>query len=243
VLPEKSKLTSFGDRNVDLRYGARLDFDATSGDVLTINETTYVKVNNASDAIGTYIKTQVGQLPDDQCGSQASLAEIGVRTYAGLLTVTIPLRAEQWGCAFGVRAQLASGRLTFTASFRPSVQNGKLKLTPSVSHTGNLVSTVPDIDTGVTSQIQTQIESATSDVVRAVRDTVEGVQKTLDEMQAQANDPTTVLKPLYDPKVMSVGFNMNGGALVLTQARTAQAREGTACKIRGIAPAKWIELN
>jgi hypothetical protein len=239
VLPEKSIPISLKSRPVNVLVKGRLDFQSSQDNIYVILEETTATIPAASQVIENVIKDEVGDLPNDPCGSQASLGTVDAGVTNNNLRVQAPLSAEQWGCAIGVKAQLASGALLFKILFTPQVVASKPVLVPVVSHTGEISSNIPDIDATFTATIEEQIRAATASAIDTVQRAVGRIQSRLDSMQSSLDDASASIQPLYHPSVKSIQFRAVGDAILLVQQRTSEAREGTTCAIKKFALEKW----
>jgi hypothetical protein len=61
--------------------------------------------------------------------------------------------------------------------------------------------------------------------------------------QSKFEDPTKEAQPIYHLKLLSIEFTQEGGTLVLTQKRQAEAREPTSCAIRQLGLEKSKAVN
>jgi len=222
VLPERSTPTNFAGRAINVRFGAKLEFSNSQDKVYTISESAFAKIDSAQRVISELIRDEVGSLPDDQCGSRAALGETAVASSSGSLVVHLPLKGEQWGCALGIKAKLASGTLLYTVILSPRVAESKLVLVPSVSQSGELVSTIPDIDPTLTATISDRLKDATTEAMDAVSNAVSRIQGKFDAISANLDDQTEAIRPIYHPKVTFIGFIQDGDSISLVQRRLAR---------------------
>ena len=239
TLPEKKLPVQLDGALIDVRIGGHLEFKSEEGNLYTITEITYGKLDRAKTVISRLILDEVGALPNEECGTRATLGDIGLSVSAGNLIISIPLNGEQWDTFIGICGLLASGTLSFEALFTPEIVEFKLVLHPNITHTGELQSTVPAIDDSITQMIDTRLEEATSNATGVVNGAVEKLRGKLDAIQSNVDDPLEAAKAVYHPEVKYIGFSLENGTLTLTQKRQAQAREGTTCAIRRLALETW----
>jgi hypothetical protein len=239
VLPERTIPIALKAKPVNVFIKGRLNFQASQDNTYAILEETTATIPAARKAIENVIKDEVGALPNDPCGAQASLGSVEAGVTNNNLLVQVPLNGEQWGCVIGVKGQIASGTLLFKIIFAPRIVDSKLVLMPAVSQTGEISSNIPDIDATVTEAIKKQTQNATASAVDAVKQAVGRIQSRLDNMQSNLDDATAPIRPIYHPTVKSVQFRAAGDAILLVQERASEAREGTTCAIRKLALEKW----
>jgi hypothetical protein len=243
VLPERTAPITLNDSTMNVQIGARIDFQNSQDKLYAITETSYPKIASAETVISDLIKPEVRDLPNDPCGTRATLGEVSVGTTPDNLTVNLPLSGEQWGCGLGIKGQLASGTLMFQIVFTPLIADNKVTFTSIVSpHTGELLSTVPNIDTSLTEEIDDAINKATLDAINSVKNTVSVLQSRLDNMQSDIPEPADPIKAIYHPKITSFQFRQEGSSILLIQKRQTETREGTTCAIRRLAAEKWISF-
>jgi hypothetical protein len=242
TLPAKYFPSQLGRQQLSIGVDARLDFQLNQQGTFTITETVNARLPNARDAVSRYLQEQTSDLPNEDCGAQLSVDNSDVATNVGDLVIITVIQGQEWGCMINVKALLAEGTLTFRIAFHPTLANKKIKLTPTVTHTGNLMSTIPDIDPELTARVDEQIRGSIEHIVEEIDKSAAGVGQKLDSMQSSTTDPTEALEPLYRPQFLSIAFALHGAALLLTQKRQATSREGTACTIRSVAASKWNEI-
>jgi len=240
-LPEKAIPVKMGIRTIPIRVAGRLEFNGPQNSLYAIREITLAKMPDAPNQIARLIADEVGPLPSDDCGARASLGQTDLSTSNNALVISVPLHAEKWGCFIGVKALVASGTLIFRVSFTPQIAQSKFVLVPTATHSGELTSTIPDIDVSFTQMIQDNLREATSDLVRAVDRAISNIQAKLDTIQTDVSAPDN-LKALYHPVVKRVGFSLEAGTLTLSQERQTELREGTTCSVRHFALEKWDSI-
>jgi hypothetical protein len=242
VLPEKAIPANFGNRTISARVQVRFDFDGPQNNLYAIREITLARVPAAQTQIGRVIEDEVGALPFDDCGTQVRLGKPDISTSSGELIVLAPVHAEQWGCFVGIKALGAAGTFTFRVSFLPQIAQPKFIIAVKATHSGELTSTIPDIDPSLTETIQNNLQQATSDLVLAVEKVANNIQAKLDSIQADLDAASEEFKGLYHPMVKSVGFSLEGRTLTLMQERQTELRPGTTCSLRRIAKEKWNSI-
>ncbi|TWI60264.1 hypothetical protein IQ16_07762 [Bradyrhizobium huanghuaihaiense] len=241
-LPEKSIQLNVADVKWPVVASGRLDFSAEQ-DLYGVTETVAGKINNASSLISQIISKEVSDLPNDNCGSIAIIHNSQVAASSGNLQIATPVTAQQWGCLIGVAALIAEGRLTYTITISPVVQDGKLGLRSlPLQQRGDLQTTVPDFDSELTNTVQKQLKAASTQMSDTVQSAVAKLQSKLKDGLAEVKDPTEPLQPLYAPKLSNAVFRQQADSIVLIQTRRGLVREGTACKIHEIALQKWTEF-
>jgi hypothetical protein len=117
-LPEKNLPVKLGSQMESVRVGVQLSFTPTAS-IYTITERASARVAKAS--VAKYVEREVGNLPNDQCGSVAKISKNDVTASSGNLVSTIAVAAEQWGCLIGVRGLIAQGTIEFKTTFRPTI--------------------------------------------------------------------------------------------------------------------------
>jgi hypothetical protein len=241
-LPQRDFASQLGGQQLSVGVAARLDFQQDQQGIVTITETIKAVLPDAPNAVTSYLQEQASELPNDECGAQVVIDGTTVGASGGDLVIVAVLKGQQWGCIINVKFLVAEGTMTFRIVFHPTESGNKVKLVPAVTHTDNLTSTIPDIDPDFTEKVDEQIHESVSNIVAEVQQYAVDFAQKIDAMQASAPDPTEAIQPLYKPKFLSIGFDVQGTALVLTRKRQAAAREGTACTLRNVAASKWNEL-
>jgi hypothetical protein len=209
--------------------------------IVTISETAFLTIHNSRATITNYLDGIREQLPDDECGSRATLGEPNIGVSGGQLIVGLPLSGEQWGCILNIQTLTASGSMTFNIFYSFSVNNGAANLIHKLVHSGSLQSTIPDISEELTSNVEAAIGEATEAAVNNVQKGVDDIQVQIKTLEENATDPTADASPIYHPQLQSIGFvQVAGDDLQIVRTRTVEARGGTACAIRKLlALQKW----
>jgi hypothetical protein len=243
VFPEKRLNISLRQHTIPVHVGGQLVFAPLQGSVFSIAETMYGKVITASGVIARIISSEAGPLPNEECGTRATLGSVEISTVSGSLVIAVPLLAEQWGCLIGIKAQLAQGTLRFKAVLAPKMDNSRVSFVSSVTHAGELESNIPQFDPGLTESINQALRDGTGRAADTVAAAIGRMQRQLDALQSEIDDPTKGITPIYHPRLQSIALTQEGGTLVLTQRRLAEAREGTSCAIRRLSLQKWEAAN
>jgi hypothetical protein len=239
-LPAKDLGVPLDTQTVSVQVAVRLSF-SPQGAVYSITETASAKFS--AQSIGAYIQQEIGQPPDDQCGSIISILGNDVSATAGNLVINTNATARQWGCFIGVKALLAEGTIGFETTLSPSVTDNKVIFTPTVIQSGDLSSTIPDFDYELTNEVNSEIRAALGDALSVVNHAVEGMQAKLEAVETELKTSMEAFEPLYHPTISAIRFDVDGSDIVLIQTRNTQAREGTTCKLKEIAGLKWSQWN
>jgi hypothetical protein len=239
-LPEKSVPIDLGATKLTAQVYALITF-TQSGSIYTIRETLGGRVDRAASQVDKYIRDQIGLLPNDQCGSVATIPRTDTRAEQGNLVIVANVAAEQWGCIIGVKALLANGQLSYTTTFHPSITDGRVKIDSTVLPSGDLRSTVPDFDPDVSATINKRLRDASQSMLTRVSNSVQQIHTRIDDGLKNLVDLSDTLAPLYVPKLVSINFAQSRDDISLARVRQAQSREGGACKLREVFSSKWGE--
>jgi hypothetical protein len=241
-LPTKVVNLSVGANDIPVQVDGRMEFNCASLPSCTTTETVTARVKNTRIALREVLLSNVGQLPQEQCGARISLGDLSLSAPGGVAQISLPLSVEEWGCLVGVAGKLAYGVLTFDIAVTPRSTAGKIQIDHVVRSTGGLTSTVPNVDDRTSQQVAQNVSEATNEIVDAVKQKFEQIFFNIAEAENNETDPTSGL-PFYHPVDRSIAFTIVQGDLALVRVRVASMRQGTTCTIRGLAVSEWDKIT